>query len=130
MTNEPSAPRPEDDGMCEETLQESSHTDDVAGRCEAMADRPTDRTVVAGYRRLLREAAVEIRALRAEREQMAERVGEMELQLSATLRTMMVMEGELARLSEGERVEGWAEPYEGINRMCYNFDPDRRYVNP
>lgn len=29
-----------------------------------------------------------------------------------------------------QRVEGWAEPYEGINRMCYNFDPDRRYVNP
>ena len=35
----------------------------------------------------------------------------------------------LALLEGGERVEGWVEPYPGKSRTCYNFDPERRYVD-
>lgn len=33
----------------------------------------------------------------------------------------------LAALGEG--IEGWAEPYPGIDRTCYNFDPEKRYTD-
>lgn len=33
------------------------------------------------------------------------------------------------QLREGART-GWAEPYRGVDRWCFNFDPEKKYTNP